>query len=370
MSMDQKPGKVKSVSFFPGFYDRHLPVSGFFIIVYLLFFMHTLMYGENINDDFDLSVKLIAGEPVVSITIAPKRDRQIKGMSEEKPFIILSGKGVAFEHEGKRVQTEYIRDSKPEVLEFPFTVDEPSGEINELSLRLEMTYVPCIISSGVCKFPVTMEREYELKASGPGISPAFINTGILIALFVLAVAGLVVYIRMKKDILFTVFLVFVFSGILTYTFVQADSNNITQADLARDIAGTLCLSCIGLEQARQSVPVNREKTGILSHLEEQVLITVFSAPWCGSCPAAKAYVKELCSLYPDTLSWEEVDISSPEGKDKFAHYRMLYTFHDPIPLPAIIVSVNTADVFYGTQNIEENILQLITKGMDSGEDGK
>ena len=156
----------------------------------------------------------------------------------------------------------------------------------------------------------------------------------------------------------------IFSGMLFYTFVQADEHGINQADLSRDIASTLCLSCIGIESAKQVIPINRQKTEIYANLKEPVHISVFSAPWCGSCPAAKAYVKELCSFYENTLSYEVVDISLPGGKEKYTYYKTIYPFKEPLPLPAIIISTNTSDVIYGTHRIEENLLQLIIKGIN------
>ncbi|MBN2440827.1 MAG: thioredoxin family protein, partial [Spirochaetales bacterium] len=222
---------------------------------------------------------------------------------------------------------------------------------------------PCLISTGVCKFPQTIKHDYLVKPSSPGISRDIINTGILIGLFILGLIGLLFYLRYKKDIIFTAFLLLIFSGILFYTFIPLDTTEISQADYSRDIAATLCLSCIGIESGTETIMVKSAETKFYGSLTEPVVITVFSAPWCGSCPAAKAYVKELCSLYDTILSCEIVDISLPAEKERYIYYRTIYSFKEPIPLPAIIVSNNTADVFYGTQGLGQGIIQLITKGL-------
>lgn len=327
------------------------------------------LFSENINDDFELSVLRKKNPDAVYVTIAPKRDRKIKGLSEEEPFIVLQASDAVFENKGVLIRTEYITVPAREMFVFSFHPVDPDRDLTQLEVHLTITYVSCLISTGVCKFPQTIERDYRLKASLWRnstwiLSTEVINTGILAAFFLLGVVGLVFYIRMKKDILFTALFILVFSGMLLYSFVQADEKGISQADLSRDIAGTLCLSCIGIESARETIPVDRFKTKVYTGLDEPVLITVISAPWCETCPFAKAYISELCSIYPETLSYEVVEISEPEGKEKYSFYKTLYQFKEPLPLPAIIVSSNGTDVLYGTNDLEENLIKLITKGAD------
>ncbi|MBN2442100.1 MAG: hypothetical protein JXJ04_12170, partial [Spirochaetales bacterium] len=155
------------------------------IVIIMLLCILFPLYPENINNDFELSLKLDRDTHAVLISIKPKRDIQIKGMSEEEPFIVLSGTGVIFENDGIHIRTDYITDSKPEILQFPFRLADDTREITSLEVHLEMTYVPCLISTGVCKFPQTIKHDYLLKPSSPGISLDIINTGILIGLFIL-----------------------------------------------------------------------------------------------------------------------------------------------------------------------------------------
>lgn len=334
------------------------------ILSWILLFPLMKPYSENIDDHFDLSVSRGKNTNIVFVTITPKRDKKIKGFSEEKPFITVTASGVMFENKGILIRTEYITEPAREVFEFPYQPLDPDLDRTHLEVHLSMTYVPCIISTGLCLFPKTIERDYLLKTPGWVLSTDIINTGILGALFLLACAGLVMYIRIKKDIFFTAFFLLIFSGMLFYTFATADEKGISQAELSRDIARTLCLSCIGIESSQDILPVNMNKTSVYGRLKSPVRITVFSAPWCGTCPFAKAYVDELCSLYPDTLSYEVVDISEPAGKEKYSYYKTIYPFKEPLPLPAIIVSVNKTGVLYGTVNLEENLIKLITGDTD------
>ncbi|MBN2532151.1 MAG: hypothetical protein JXB88_04635 [Spirochaetales bacterium] len=324
-------------------------------------------YAENINHHFELSVIRKKNPDAVYMTITPEQDKQIKGLSEEKPFIIVESPDVVFENKGILIQTEYITEPVQKVFTFPFRPAEPGTDLTQLNVHLTMTYVPCLISKGVCLFPETVERDYLLKVTSQVILPEIITTWILAAFLLLAVISLVFYIRIKKDIFFTILFIFIFAGILFYTFIHIDGNGISQADLSRDIARTLCLSCIGIESRVEVIPVDRAKTKVYAGLGEPVLITVFSASWCGTCPFAKEYVKELCSIYPQTLSYEVIEIHEPAGKEKYVYYKTLYTFKEPLPLPAIVVSVNMNGVIYGTNNLEENLIQLITGGADGQE---
>jgi thiol-disulfide isomerase/thioredoxin len=341
--------------------NRNIALA-FFFWFFLLPVLH--LYSDYSNSHFKLSVIRRKNPDAVYVTVAPKRDKKIKGLSEEKPFITIESSDAVFENQGILIRTEYITAPEQDTFAFPFHPVDPDRNLTHLNVHLTITYVPCLISTGTCMFPETIEQDYSLKVSGWAVSTDIINTGILAAFFLLAAIGLIFYIRIKKNILFTSFFIVIFTGMLFYTFVRADEKGISQADISRDIAGTLCLSCIGIESTRTTEPVNRLKTKVYAGLEEPVLITVFSAPWCGTCPFAKAYVKELCSIYPETLSYEVADISESAGKEKYAHYKTQYLFKEPLPLPAIIVSVNMVDVLYGTKDLEENLIMLITGDAD------
>jgi thiol-disulfide isomerase/thioredoxin len=337
----------------------------FFLFFCILMFVQENLYPENIGGHFELSVMRKDNPDAVYITISPKGDKQIKGISDEEPFITLTSPDVVFENDGVVVQTDYITTPSRRIFQFPFYPVRQDRDLTRIEVHLTITFVPCRISTGVCLFPETVEREYQLQVSKGIINTGMINTIILATFFVLAAIGLIIYIKEKKNIIFTAFFVLLFSGMLFYAFTQPDAGGTTQADVSRDIASTLCLSCIGIESSGGGgIPVNREKTGIYATLDEPVLITIFSASWCGTCPLAKEYIKELCSLYPGILSYEVIEISEPRGKEQYNYYKSLYEFKEPIPLPALIVSVNKTGVLYGTRGLEEHLIQLIIEGMD------
>ncbi|MBN1699271.1 MAG: thioredoxin family protein [Spirochaetales bacterium] len=352
LSTDAPASRFNDGGFFHG-----AKAAGIFFVCAIFFLSPRPVSAININGDFELSVERRDDPPLIAVRIAPKPDRLITGLSEDEAFITLTSDDIRIEGENRVFQTEYIREGSPKEFLFPFS---PAPGVVDVTVAIH--YVPCIESSGICKFPERTEQAFSLKKPGISFSHELIDTMILGLLLILGTAGFIVFLKYRKDYLFTIFIAIVFCGMLLYTAAATGGNSVTQADLSRSIAATLCLSCIGLELPDITPVVDPKATAPLAELAEPVHIVVFSAPWCGSCPAAKTYVETLCRRYPETLSFSVVDISLPEGKKELESYATSYPFREPLPLPAVIVSNNTRRVIYGTNYLEKNIVGAIREG--------
>ena len=307
----------------------------------------------NVNNDFDITATRETGANVLIIKLQPNPDRQINGLSARHPFITLTAPGMEFAEGGEIFREEYITPAAPATFHIGFA---PEKENFDLGLRLH--YVACSISQGVCDMPRVEKLTFPI-AKPRAISGVLVRTLLLGGLCLLAVVALVLYIRFRKQALFTGILLLACGGLLFFSFTEPVFGGRTQAALSHDIAATLCLSCIGLEGAFTELIVSPQKTSGYAELPEPVKITLFSAPWCGSCKTAKAYLDKLVALYPDRLQYQVIDIATEDGKAQYDTYAATYAFQNPLPLPAVIVSADTSAVLYGAGQLEDRLLEVI-----------
>lgn len=323
-----------------------------------LFFFAGPLQAEQVNEDFICLAELLDAA-AVRIRVNPLPDRNVTGVAADKPFVVLGAEGFAFENNGRVFQTGYLTAEEPGEFLIGFSPDS-SG----LALTLSFYYTACSQSRGICDPPRKSELTLTVERPVGEFSWALLDTLILAGCFAAGTVGVVVFLRQRKTLFFTAGLFFILGGAVFYSFRVPVLHGLSQADYSHQVASTLCLSCIGLEVSNTAVAVDREKTRILADLARPAHITVFAAPWCGSCPAAERYVAELCALYPNTLTFEIADVSTPAGAALQEQQTPVFGLAKLLPLPALTVSTNTKRVIYGTTGLEDALLAALLEGND------
>jgi len=135
-------------------------------------------------------------------------------------------------------------------------------------------------------------------------------------------------------------------GVLTYQHQQAWS-----------IGAVLCTSCVGIEEARHEDPLpSAEALAALDTLQSDVELVVFYAPWCHSCPFAKAMVQRLADA-SDRLRWRAVNVDA-QSELALSH-GVIRSGRTIVPA---ILRVDTGEVVFGVERLETRLLDLLGVG--------
>jgi thiol-disulfide isomerase/thioredoxin len=127
-----------------------------------------------------------------------------------------------------------------------------------------------------------------------------------------------------------------------------------QARQAQGIATVLCTSCVGIEEARHEAPrLSATAITSLQGLERDVELLVFTAPWCHSCPYAKALVEEMAAA-TDRLGFRFVNV-----EDETALARAHGVIASGRTVVPAVVRVDTGEVVFGVENLEARLLRML-----------
>lgn len=150
--------------------------------------------------------------------------------------------------------------------------------------------------------------------------------------------------------LYVVLLLFIGGG-LAYGVV------VLQHQQARSIGAVLCTSCVGIEEARHESPVlSTWALTTLSTLKTDVELIVFYAPWCHSCPFAKAMVEQLVAA-SDRLSWQLINVDAQ--RELALSHGVIRSGRTIVPA---ILRVDTGEVIFGVERLEVRLLDLLGLG--------
>lgn len=127
-----------------------------------------------------------------------------------------------------------------------------------------------------------------------------------------------------------------------------------QHQQAQGIGAVLCTSCVGIEEARREAPqLSPDTLAALATLENDVELIVFYAPWCHSCPFAEAVVEKMADVS------ERVDfrfINVDQQRELAASLGIIRSGRTIVPA---ILRVDTDEVIFGVENLEERLLALL-----------
>jgi thiol-disulfide isomerase/thioredoxin len=127
-----------------------------------------------------------------------------------------------------------------------------------------------------------------------------------------------------------------------------------QHEQAQSIGASLCISCVGLEQSAHHPPeltdAERERlAGVSGPLE----LLVFSAPWCHSCPVAKAFAASVDEASPG-ITHRVVDVE--EEPDLAEAYGVVRGGRTVVPA---IARADTKARFFGTDDLKARLFALL-----------
>lgn len=129
---------------------------------------------------------------------------------------------------------------------------------------------------------------------------------------------------------------------------------LNQHNQAQGIGAVLCTSCVGIEEARYETPqLSATARAVLDTLVSDVQLLVFYAPWCHSCPYAKAMVEALAAA-SEHVTYRFVNVEEEPA---------LATAHGVVRsrrtvVPAIL-RVDTDEVLFGIEHLETRLLKLV-----------
>lgn len=127
-----------------------------------------------------------------------------------------------------------------------------------------------------------------------------------------------------------------------------------QATQAWRIASVLCTACVGIEEVRAEAPtLSAEVRTALASFSGTARLVVFHAPWCKSCPYAKALVAEMARANP-RIVYELVDADLDRPRAEAAGVVSL----GKVVVPAILI-VETGRVLFGTSSLASRIVAAL-----------
>jgi len=195
--------------------------------------------------------------------------------------------------------------------------------------------------------PVSPPDPVEGQAPGPRSFPW---PWIGFAIAGLAIAGLLILGRsVARRRLVAAVLALLLIGCLTYGIVR------NQHEQAQAIGSVLCISCVGLEEARSAEEAELSESGAaaLAALGRDIELVLFTAEWCHACPFAKEMV-ELMVEATDRITLRIVDVD--ESPNAAVEAGIIESNRTIVPA---ILRTGSEDVLFGIENLEARLLDLM-----------
>ncbi|MEA3239610.1 MAG: thioredoxin domain-containing protein, partial [Candidatus Bipolaricaulota bacterium] len=234
-------------------------------------------------------------------------------------------------------------------------VASPEVVIGTHDLTLQIIYTYCI---EVSCFQIVNEVSVSLLVTTISIGPATVKKvrsippwvmPTVVGLIVLAGIGLWRLAGVRLPLYIALFVIV--AGGLAYGVILG------QHEQAQGIAAVLCTSCVGIEEAPREEPALSENAlSALTRLDTDVRLIVFYAPWCHTCPYAEAMVQQIADA-TDHITYEFVNVDT--NRDLAASNGVIRSNRTVVPA---ILRVDTREVIFGIENLEERLLGLLEVG--------
>ena len=231
-------------------------------------------------------------------------------------------------------------------------IASPNVAIGTHNLTLQVIYTYCI---EVSCFQIVDEVSVPLVVSATSVGPATVKRAKSIPPWVIPTVAAILligtmllwhYKRMRIPLYAVLFLLVV--GGLAYGVILG------QHEQAQGIAAVLCTSCVGIEESQHEEPVLSESAlSALKDLNKDLELIVFYAPWCHTCPYAEAMVKQMAQQN-DHIKYRFVNVD--ENRDMAAANGIIHNQRTIVPA---IQRVDTGDVIFGIDHLEEHLLDLL-----------
>ena len=231
-------------------------------------------------------------------------------------------------------------------------VASPNVTIGTHDLRLEVIYTYCIEVSCfqiideisvpvlVSAAPVGQTTGQKTVSIPPWIIPMFGGILLLGGIMLWRYAGM-------RIPLYAVLFLSVVAG-LAYGVILG------QHEQAQGIAAVLCTSCVGIEESQHEEPTLSESAiSALVNIDRDLELIVFYAPWCHTCPYAEALVEQMAQR-TDRIKYRFVNVD--ENRDMAAANGIIHNQRTIVPA---ILRVDTGDVVFGIDHLEEHLLDLL-----------
>jgi len=234
-------------------------------------------------------------------------------------------------------------------------VAAPDVAIGTHDLTLQIIYTYCI---EVSCFQIVDEVSIPVLVTTISIGPATVKKvrsippwvmPAVVGLIVLAGIGLWRFAVVRLPLYIALFMIV--AGGLAYGVILG------QHEQAQGIAAVLCTSCVGIEEAPHEEPALSENAlSALTRLDTDVKLIVFYAPWCHTCPYAEAMVQQMADA-TDHITYEFVNVDT--NRDLAASNGVIRSKRTIVPA---ILRVDTGEVIFGIENLEERLLGLLEVG--------
>jgi len=234
-------------------------------------------------------------------------------------------------------------------------VAAPDVAIGTHDLTLQIIYTYCI---EVSCFQIVDEVSIPVLVTTISIGPATVKKvrsippwvmPAVVGLIVVAGIGLWRFAVVRLPLYIALFMIV--AGGLAYGVILG------QHEQAQGIAAVLCTSCVGIEEAPHEEPALSENAlSALTRLDTDVKLIVFYAPWCHTCPYAEAMVQQMADA-TDHITYEFVNVDT--NRDLAASNGVIRSKRTIVPA---ILRVDTGEVIFGIENLEERLLGLLEVG--------
>ena len=234
-------------------------------------------------------------------------------------------------------------------------VAAPDTAIGTHDLTLQVIYTYCI---EVSCFQIVDEVSVPVLVTTASIGPATVMRVRSIAPWLIpALAGVVLLVciglwrfaGLRVPLYFALFVVVIVG--LAYGVILG------QHEQAQGIAAVLCTSCVGIEEApHEEAALSENALSALARLDTDVKLIVFYAPWCHTCPYAEAMVQQMADA-TDHITYEFVNVDT--NRDLAASNGVIRSKRTVVPA---ILRVDTGEVIFGIENLEERLLDLLGVG--------
>ncbi len=127
-----------------------------------------------------------------------------------------------------------------------------------------------------------------------------------------------------------------------------------QHSQAQAVGAVLCTSCVGIETVETArAELSETQAAAVDGLTTPVDLLVFTAPWCRSCPYAKALVGLVSNRNP-LVRYRLVE--AEVERDLAERYGVARAGRIVVPA---IVRPDTGDILFGTENLADRLLGLL-----------
>lgn len=236
-------------------------------------------------------------------------------------------------------------------LDLVLSVPQPLVE-ETTEVPLEVIYTYC--AGEVC-FQLVEALPLTVHHTGEGVPPSRIGRPSLLR-WLIPVLGAVLFaggIALWRTNPFPLYgaICLLIAGGLAYGVVRQ------QPQQAQAIGAVLCTSCVGIDEARYGNPTpSTTALAALAALKHDVELLVFYAPWCHSCPYAKAMVEKLAQE-SERIGYRFVDVD--EQRELAMAHGIVRSARTIVPA---ILRLDTDEVIFGTEDLEARILDLLGAG--------